>query len=669
MSSFLFRPAFCPPRGFFPTISSLLVLLLCLATAAPAALRPPRDLPEYRLQVSVDPVAGTIQGQARITAPAGGQLRLDPGALNIHQISSRGRFLKPNPRAAGLLVLPSPVEITYTLDVGKTEDNFVNAAEVVLLGLWYPVLEGFCRFQVTVRVPAGYLAVSEAEAFSRRDLGEQQEFIFHFPHPLHETDGVNLAVSNRWRTSEDSYNDVTLVTYLSPELAHLAPLYLARAKSTLAKYEKLLAPFPYRRLALVSNSHEVTQAFPTFILMARLDFQDDDLDRTPLDHEILHQWFGCGVSGDLSQGNWFEGLTIYLADHLLMEEKGQGWQCRRRILAGFQNYMQSQREFPLRDFTERLDKHSRVIGYGKGALVFHMLRRQVGEVAFFRALRLFWQKNIHTCASWADLQRAFAQVSGQNLAWFFRQWVDDTGQPEITLAKVKVKKADGRYHMELELRQRGNTKQLRLPVTVSGEESSRIFTVALAARSRKVALSLDFPPTEVVIDEQYDTFRRLSERENPPTLERLITGPLTVTLPPEPTDAHRRLVETLQKKGVAFTLRPYRSQAEATATLPATSLLILGQEHPWVSQLFEEVPLPPTGLSAMIRPHPQGPGALVGLIHCAPGEDPETALQEILAFPFSSDYSVVGGRLRSRRLLTSEQGIHQAIASQTQELP
>jgi len=38
----------------------------------------------------------------------------------------------------------------------------------------------------------------------------------------------------------------------------------------------------------------------------------------------------------------------------------------------------------------------------------------------------------------------------------------------------------------------------------------------------------------------------------------------------------------------------------------------------------------------MIRPHPQGPGALVGLIHCTPGEDPEASLQEILAFPFSS---------------------------------
>lgn len=669
MSSFSFRPGFCQPRGRFATISSLLVLLLCLATAAPAAQRPPRDLPEYRLQVSVDPVAGTIQGRARISAPIGRQLHIDPGALNIRQISSHGRPLKPKPLAAGLLVLPTPVEITYTVDVSKTEDNVVSAADVILLGLWYPVLEGFCRLQVTVRVPHGYLAVSEAEEVSRRDLGEQQEFIFHFPHPLHETDGVNLAVSNRWLTSEDSYNGVTLVTYLSPELAHLAPLYLARAKSTLAKYEKLLAPFPYRRLALVSNSHEVTQAFPTFILMDHKEFQIEDLDRTALDHEILHQWFGCAISADLNRGNWYEGLTIYLADHLLMEEKGQGWQCRRRILSGFQAYMQRQQEFPLRDFTERLDKHSRVIGYGKGAMVFHMLRRQIGDQAFSAGLRRFVRDNLHTCASWTDLARAFQQTSGQNLAWFFRQWVDDTGQPEIRLANVKVKEAGRNYQVELLLRQRGKPKRLQVPVTFFGEERSRTFTVALVDRTRQVTFPLDFAPAEVVFDEQYDTFRRLSERENPPTLERLITGPFTVILPPEPTDSHRRMVEILREKGVAFTLRPYRSPAEATAILPATSLLIIGQEHPWVSQLFDVVSLPAVGLSAMIRPHPQGPGALVGLIHCAPGEEPEISLQKILAFPFSSDYSVVGGRLLSRRLMAGDQGIRQAMTPPTHKLP
>ena len=657
MSSFLLRRNFSNLRSSLIKVCGLVALLLCLASTAPGALRPPTALPEYHLQITVNPATGTIQGRARLAAPDGCQLRLDPGALDIRQISFRGRPLKPRLQADGLLALPTPVEITYTLDVGKTEDNMVTAGEVVLVGVWYPVLEGFCRFQVTARVPAGYLAVSEAETITHRDRGQEQEFVFHFPHPLHETDGVNLAVSNRWHLTEDSYHGVTLVTYLYPALAPLAPLYLARMKQTLAKYEKLLAPFPYRRLALVSNSQEVTQAFPTYILMETLDFQADELERTPLDHEILHQWFGCAVSADLSQGNWFEGLTIYLADHLLMEEKGQGWQCRRRILSGFQNYMQSQQEFPLRDFTERLDKHSRVIGYGKGAMVFHLLRRQVGDQAFFAGLRRFIQGNLYTCASWADLQRAFRQASGQDLAWFFRQWVDGTGQPEITPADVKVTQAGHKYEVELQLRQRGRPKRMQVPVTVYGEERSRTLSVALAAKSRKVTFSLDFPPTAVVIDEQYDTFRRLSARENPPTLERLLTAPRLAAWPAGSDAAAPEMLEVLKKKAAALRVLPPPRQHGSAAPLPAGALLILGATHPWVPRLFGDLELPPRGCTALVRPHPQQAGALVGLLHCTAGEDPAAALREMVAYPFASEVRVVGGKITWRRLTATDQGI------------
>jgi|GEM_PF-2865142 len=666
MSGFPLRQYFGNSRPRLKSVSGLVALLLCLATAASGTLRPPRDLPEYRLQVTIDPVAGTIQGRALLSAPAGRQLRLDPGVLTIRQIGFRGRSLKPKTQADGLLVLPSPVEISYTLDVSKTEDNLVSAGEVVLLGLWYPVLEGFCRFQVTARVPAGYLAVSEAEVVSRQDRGGQLEFVFHFPHPLHETDGVNLAVSNHWQMAEDSYNGVTLATYLYPELAHLAPLYLARIKQALARYEKLLTPFPYRRLALVSNSQEVTQAFPTYILMDRLDFQDDDLDRTPLDHEILHQWFGCAVSADLGQGNWFEGLTIYLADHLLMEEKGPGWQCRRRILSGFQAFMQRQQEFPLRDFTERLDKHSRAIGYGKGAMVFHMLGRQIGDLAFFAGLRRFVRGNLYTCASWADLQRFFSQVSGQNLAWFFRQWVDGTGQPEIAPADVKVKEVGRKYQVELQLRQQGKIKQLRVPVTVYGVETKRTFTVALAAKSQKVTFSLDFQPTEVVIDEQYDTFRRLSTRENPPTLERLFTAPRLAAWPAGSDAAAPQIMEAFKKKEVAFQVLPPPPQEGSATALPAGSLLILGAAHPWVPRLFGDLELPPQGCTAVVQPHPTQPGALVGLLQCTPGKDPAAAVREMTSYPFASKVQVLGGKIAWRRLATTEQGIRQHLSPSPQ---
>lgn len=640
----------------------LVFWVLALAAAAQGALRPPKSVPEYRLQVTIEPTTGVIQGQASIAAPAGRQLRVDPGELVIHQIKHQGQPLQVTPRPDGLLVLPSPIEITYTVDISKTEDNYVQSNEVVLLGLWYPVVEGFCRFQVTASVPEGYQAVSEAEEIKQRPTDGRLEFTFVFPHPLHETDGVTLAVSNRWVTTIAEHQGIILQTYFFPEHAHLAAAYLERTKKTLEKYQKLLVLFPYRRLALVANAQGVTQAFPTFILMDKQEFQVEDLDRSPLDHEILHQWFGAAVSGDLERGNWFEGLTIYLADHLLMEEKGQGWQCRRRILSGFQAYMQRQREFPLRDFTERLDKHSRVVGYGKGALVFHMLRRQIGDAAFFAGLRRFVKDNLQACASWADLERAFRQVSGQNLTWFFRQWVDETGQPELKVTNLQVKRVGQTYKVNLRLSQAGSVKRLIVPLTFYGVERSRTVTVALTQKSRQASFALAFLPEEVVLDEQYDVFRQLTERENPPTWERLFTAPLTIALAKEYADSGPRLLETLRHKEVACQVLP-ATRAEAASPIPKAPLLLIGASHPWVPPLFGTLELPETGCLAVVQPHPTQPGALVGLIHCQAPEKPEATVGELASYPFATEVYLVEGRVAWRRLAPTDQGLRHPLTS------
>lgn len=302
---------------------ALLLALLGWIPSSQAALRPPPLVPEYRLHIYVDIPGGKIKGRATIVAPPRRHLTIDPGELVIREVRHQGKRVPVQSGGKIVLTPRGPVEIRYDLDVRKTEDNVMGKDGVFLLGMWYPVVEGFCRFQVTAQVPAGYLAVSEAEHITQKDLGGQHEFIFDFPHPLNDDEGVTLAVSNRWIVSSATYNGVELSTYLFPEQAHLASRYLDRARQVLAKYEKLLSPYLYRRLAIVENSQELTQALATYVLMDSEDFKFEDLDRTPLDHEILHQWLGCAVSADLEWGNWFEGLTIYLADHLLMEEKGR----------------------------------------------------------------------------------------------------------------------------------------------------------------------------------------------------------------------------------------------------------------------------------------------------------------------------------------------------------
>ena len=126
-----------------------------------------------------------------------------------------------------------------------------------------------------------------------------------------------------------------------------------------------------------------------------------------LGHEITHQWFGNYVFADFAKGNWLEGITTYLADHRYEELKGQGWEYRKKILADYQSYVTPEKEFPLRDFVGRTGFASMAIGYGKAAMLFHMLRTLVGEEAFYSTLRKFIEKNKFREATWEDIRASF----------------------------------------------------------------------------------------------------------------------------------------------------------------------------------------------------------------------------------------------------------------------
>jgi hypothetical protein len=493
-------------RGFL-----MFFFLLVGSVLGRAALRPHEPLPEYRLQVSFDLQRGKVLGRATILAPQGHKLTIDPGKLDILEIRHNRKTVVFDRRPDREIVLyaQGPIQITYEESLGKTGDKAMDQQDIILLSRWYPLVEGFCRFKLSATLPPGYLAISEADHVTRTERDGQTEFNFDFPYPLYDEDGITLAASNRWVVSQDRHNNIELLTYLFPEDAHLAPRYLERVRHALARYEQLLGPYPYRRLAVVENSFRVSQAQPTYILMEQGDFLREDFARNPLDHEIVHQWFGCAVSSDYDQGNWCEGLATYLANYLLREEKGQGRQWRHRILATFQTHTEGHREFPLRNFTERFDDLSRAIGYGKAAMVFHMLRRQVGDQAFYEALRSFFKTNQFAVASWDDLRKSFETQTKQVLSWFFQQWVDGTGQPQIRIDRAHLKKDGHGYALNLALVQEGQVKRLSLPVRFSGPQGSRIFQVDFSRRTENFTFLLDFQPEKVIIDENYDLFRKL----------------------------------------------------------------------------------------------------------------------------------------------------------------
>jgi aminopeptidase N len=73
------------------------------------------------------------------------------------------------------------------------------------------------------------------------------------------------------------------------------------------------------------------------------------------------------------------------------------------------------------------------ISYQKGARILHMLRKTVGEEAFFRALNLYLTRHSYKNAEIHDLRLAFEEVSGMDLNWFFKQWFLASGHPVLAI--------------------------------------------------------------------------------------------------------------------------------------------------------------------------------------------------------------------------------------------
>ena len=153
-------------------------------------------------------------------------------------------------------------------------------------------------------------------------------------------------------------------------------------------------------------------------------------------HEIAHQWWGQAVGWKNYHEQWLsEGFAQYFA--ALYAEEHRGDQAFRDILRQFRRWgtdQASQGPISLGYRLGHIRNDTRVfraLVYNKGAAVLHMLRRLVGDEAFFTGLRQFYADHRYRKAGTDDLQKAMESASGRSLGRFFERWVFDVSMPRV----------------------------------------------------------------------------------------------------------------------------------------------------------------------------------------------------------------------------------------------
>ena len=437
---------------------------------------------------------------------------------------------------------------------------------------WYPVPESIpLKRSVRVSAPAGTEAITAGRRVQRSTRDAVSSSSWEEVRPV---GGLSLC-AGPYRIEERREGGVDLYTYFYPDNAALASRYLDAATRYLRFYSDLFGPYPFEKFAVVENFFPTGYGFPSFTLLGssiiRLPFIID----TSFPHEIAHSWWGNAIEVDQSEGNWAEGLVTYLADYFLKERRSaaEGREYRIRLLSDFATLVASDSDFPLSGFISRVDPVSRAIGYGKGAMVFHVIRTEIGDRAFFGALREICKERLYRSASWGDFTRAFSRSSGRDLSVFMKQWLTRPGGPRVVLANVTRRRegeGDGqRWTVSGEIVQTPPFYDMRVPLRVESDGQSFMKILSVTQALTRFNFSSTTEPKHLFLDPDAEGFRLLARSEIPVTVNSIKGSKRLLAVITDDCRARdvtfRRLLESLGK-GAAEVIREDALDAERVRT-------------------------------------------------------------------------------------------------------
>lgn len=542
-------------------------------------------LPHHQLKIVLYPEQHSLAAEDRITLPPGTPRTLDFSLhRDLHPASPDAKIIAVSGQHEDLMqqyrVTLPPDHDSFTLSYGgeifhppqqdarearnfESTPGIVDAQGTVLTGDsgWYPRFgDGMLTFSLDIGIPRGWHAISQGKRnTAKRANTDATRVVWQESQPQNE---IFLIAAPYTEYVRDEAGVESLV-YLRKEDADLAQRYLDATARYLAMYQRLIGPYPYAKFALVENFWETGYGMPSFTLLGsqviRLPFIVD----SSYPHEILHNWWGNGVYVDYAGGNWSEGLTAYLADHLLQEQKGNGAEYRRSMLQKYADFVSAGRDFPLAQFTSRHSAQSEAVGYGKAMMMFHMLRRQLGDDTFMRALQNFYRNYRFNNASFANLEQTFSKASGKDLKPFFAQWVQQTGAPQLHLVSAQAHRTAAGYELNIVMEQTqpgpAYSLDLQIAVTLAGQDAAYTTVIEMKDKHAELRLPLAARPLRVDVDPEFDLFRRLDRAEIPAAFSQNFGAEkLLIVLPRKAPEAMRMQYSSIAE---AWQKQPSRETA------------------------------------------------------------------------------------------------------------
>jgi hypothetical protein len=575
------------------------------------------EIVHQHLHVSLHPQSGRFQVEATLTLSKGesAEFLLHQG-LNPHSDTPGVKLLEsrqidaPVPLTAYRVRLPadeSRFHLSYRGRIkheltrlnespGRSSEQLAGTISPEGIHLdgataWYPRFPGSLQtFELVADLPEDWLAVSQGAGPSIEKRGRRHHIRWQAKHPQDEI----YLIAAPFHYYQRRVDDIQTQVFLRQDDQTLATRYLDATERYLGLYQKLIGPYPYAKFALVENFWQTGYGMPSFTLLGSSVIRLPFIPHTSYPHEILHNWWGNSVYVDYSQGNWSEGLTSYLADHLLAEQGGRGSDYRRSALQRYTDFIRLDNDFPLQEFRGRHSTASQAIGYDKSLMLFHMLRRQLGDPAFIKGLRRFYQDNRFRIAGFPELQTAFETTTEHPLSDFFDQWVQRKGAPHLLLEATRIDKLPRSYRLSGRLRQTQTSAPYRLlvPLLIELEDGShQLKKLYMESRLQTFSFELPMAADALSVDPWFDLFRTLDPAETPPSLGQLFGAEEVLIL--LPSSAETELLQGYQQLAASWAAdyrkAEIRLDSEVSQLPDDRPSLLLGWENRFTQDHLERL--------------------------------------------------------------------------------
>lgn len=627
----------------FTTFFICLWINLCLTTVYANSIT-------YSIKVNIEPQNKTLQGKVEITPER--SLSIDISGLE--KVNLNGRQVQ---QTASTLLQLAPGQkhlIQYQYPLNSYSD-YSDDENVVLSGSWYPQIKELASYQLTVTLPKGFQAISEANQIKSKTIDDQRiEYRFYFPHVL---DNLSLVASKNYQSKFIDYESIRIETWFMPANAHLMDKYLQHATDYLKLYQELLGDYPYKRFAIVESPLPSGHSMPTYTLLGSRVIALPFIVKTSLGHEILHQWFGNSVYVDHQHGNWCEGLTNYLADYYYAEQKGQGTEYRKGMLRQYAAYVNDENTFPVRKFISRSDKISSAIGYSKVAMIFHQLRQHYGNDDFFQALQKFIVANQFQKASWHDLQKQFEAIDDQPMYDDFQAWLTRTDIASIAISQAaELELAQGKLWLKFSLQQ-NRPYHLHLPLTLNFENGKQQ-TMKLHFTREQQDFQIEVPeaPVSVYIDPGYHLMRELNNMEKLPDLAWLMGKKSILLVVNEDEHAiYQPLVDNLGIK----TIKTITPSAINFEQIKSHSLIIAGDNNSLIDRLFAKQAQRKvtTDVELQVKRNPYNEDEVITLVNAKDAKQAKLVARKLQHYGKYSHLQFIDGKIQLKQIVNAESGI------------